>query len=192
LANADVVISSTAAPHTIFDREMVSTAVANRPQRPLVMMDIAVPRDVAEDVESLEQVHVYDIDQLGDHLTHSVKQRRAEIPEVEAILAEELHRFDEWYQGLAIRPVIKAMRIKAESLRTEQLKKTLRQLPDLDRESQLAIDTLTCALVKKILHEPTMCLKEQSRDGQAAQYALFARELFGLDPRRQPGQENEK
>ncbi|MFV2044428.1 MAG: glutamyl-tRNA reductase [Anaerolineales bacterium] len=181
LVKSDVVISSTSAPHAIFRRDNVKKAMEHRPSRPLIMMDIAVPRDIDGDVRDLELVYLYDIDQLQDHLTHSVEGRKAEVPKVEAILAEELRDFEDWYQRLAIRPVIKAIHQQAEEIRSRQVEKALRRLSNLNVEAQEQIETLTKALVKKLLHEPTSCLKEQSRNGQAAEYALYARELFGLD-----------
>lgn len=181
LAKSDVVISSTSAIHTIFHRDNVNKAMEHRPRRPLIMMDIAVPRDIDEAVRDLELVYLYDIDQLQDHLTHSVGERKAEVPNVEAILVEELRDFEDWHQRLAIRPVIKAIHQQAEEIRSQQVEKALRRLSNLNVDAQEQIENLTKALVKKLLHEPTSCLKEQSRNGQAAQYALYARELFGLD-----------
>ena len=104
------------------------------------------------------------------------------MPQVEAIIAQELGKFDAWFESLAIRPVIKAMREQAERFRRQEVERTLRRLESLDdREAREAIETLTKALVKKLLHAPTLCLKEQSLNGNAAQYALIARELFGID-----------
>ena len=181
LAKSDVVISSTSAPHTIFHRDNVNKAMEHRSTRSLIMMDIAVPRDIDEDVRDLEFVYLYDIDQLQDHLSRSVEERKAEVPSVEAILAEELHDFEDWYQRLAIRPVIKAIHQQAEEIRRQQVEKALRRQSNMNVETQEQIETLTKALVKKLLHQPTSCLKEQSRNGKAAQYALYACEFFGLD-----------
>lgn len=181
LVKADVVISSTSAPHTLFDVENISKAMERRPTRPMILMDIAVPRDVDAQVRELEHVHLYDIDQLNDQLTRSVEERMAEVPGVEAILEDELRGFGEWFQRLEIRPVIKAMREHAEDIRRHQVEKAMRRFANLDGEVQKEIETLTKALVKQLLHTPTECLKEQSRNGHAAQYALYAREFFGVD-----------
>lgn len=181
LVRADVVISSTSAPHTLFKRKNVGEAMNRRPDRPLILMDIAVPRDVDADVRELEHVHVYDIDQLNDQLSRSVDERRAEVPNVQAILKEELTGFEDWYQRLEIRPVIKALHQHAESIRQEQVEKALRRLEESGVDPHEEIEILTRALVKQLLHTPTDCLKEQSRNGHAAQYALYARELFGID-----------
>ncbi len=182
LAEADIVICSTGAPHAIIRRGLVERAMAQRPLQPLILMDIAVPRDVENDVDELDQVTVYDLDQLQEHLSQSVEEREAEVPRVEAILEEEMEAFTEWYAGLSIRPVIKAMRQQAEEIRGRVLARTLRRLSDLSPESQQELEALTRVLVKKLLHQPTMALKEQSKNGQAAKYAMIARELFGIAP----------
>ena len=140
LAEADVVICSTGAPHAIIRRELVSRATTQRPRRPLILMDIAVPRDVDEDVEELDQVYVYDLDRIQEHLTQSVEEREAEVPQVVAILEEEMDSFIGWYAGLAIRPVIKAIRQQAEEIRGQVLARTLRRLSDLSPEAQQELE----------------------------------------------------
>lgn len=181
LSQADVVICSTGAPHTLFDQELVGRAMAGRSRRSMVMVDLAVPRDIDEDVRELEGVYVYDIDQLQERQTQSVTERESEIPHVEAILDDELRAFARWRRCLAIRPVIKALHQQAEAVRRQEVSKTLRKMSNLTEEAEQQIDALTRALVKKLLHQPTSCLKEQSLNGQAAKYALFAREFFGLE-----------
>jgi glutamyl-tRNA reductase len=190
LAKADVVISSTGAPHTIFQEQIVREGMVGRPDRPLIMMDIAVPRDVDPAVRLLDHVHLYDIDELQHHFSQSLEERQAEVPRVQAILDEELGGFWDWHRQLEIRPVIKAMHQRAEAIRCRELDVTLRRLPNLDREAGEQIEALTRALVKKLLHDPTMCLKEQSLNGQAAHYALYARELFGLDMKEPPARDS--
>lgn len=180
LARADVIITSTSAPHTLFNVKNIGAAMERRPGRPLILMDIAVPRDVDADVRDLDHVHVYDIDQLIDQLSRSVEERRAEVPNVQAILEEELADFKDWYQRLEIRPVIRALHQKAEVIRQQQVEKALRRLQEPGVETHEEIELLTKALVKKLLHTPTHCLKEQSRNGHAARYALYAREFFGI------------
>lgn len=180
LADADVVISSTSAPHTLFNRKNIGAAMERRPDQTLILMDIAVPRDVDADVCELDHVHVYDIDQLNDQLSRSVEERKAEVPNVQAILEDELAGFEDWFKRLEIRPVIKALHQQAEIIRQQQVDKALRRLQESDVETHEEINLLTKALVKQLLHTPTHCLKEQSRNGHAAQYALYARELFGI------------
>ena len=181
LRKADIVISSTAAPHAIFSTAMVSRAMALRPERSLMLIDIAVPRDVEPEVGEIRGVRLYDIDDLESQVRVSLGERRSQVPKVETIIKEELEEFTAWYESLAIRPVVKAMRQQAERIRRREVDRTIRRLASLDVEAREEIEALTRALVKKLLHAPTMCLKEQSRNGNAAQYALIARELFGID-----------
>lgn len=180
LAEADVVICSTGAPHVVIHREQVAEAMQGRPDRPMILMDIAVPRDVEDSVDTLDQVYRYDLERLEQQLSQSIEGRQAEVPRVEAIVAEELEAFNAWYEELSVLPVIKALRQQAEQLRRRELTRTLRRLPDLPPEAQHELDTLTRALVKKLLHEPTMFLKAQSKNGRAGEYALIARRLFGI------------
>lgn len=180
LAQADVVICSTGAPHAVIRREQVAQAMQARPERPLIVMDIAVPRDVEDAVGSLDRVYLYDLDRLDQHLTESIEERKAQVPQVEAIVAEELTAFSNWYEELSVLPVIRAMHQQAEQLRSLELARTLDRMPELPPEAQKQLDDLTRALVKKLLHQPTMVLKEQSKNGRAAEYAVLARQLFGV------------
>jgi glutamyl-tRNA reductase len=180
LAAADVVLTSTAAPHTIVHRAMVEAAMAGRSQRPMVVVDLAVPRDVEPAVGLIPGVHLLDIDELGREVSESVRSRESEVPLVEALIAEELNSFLAWYRTLEIRPVIKAMRGRAERIRQRTVKRALRRLPRLGKAERAEIELLTKALVNKLLHDPTSQLRTLSQNGQAGSYALLARELFGL------------
>ena len=180
LGQADVVISSTGAPHTVIHPEMVAAAMADRPDRPLVIVDVAVPRDVEADVDDLPGVHVYDLDRLNAHVSRSVDERRAQVPAVEAILEKEIDAFRAWLKGLAVRPLIRALRQQAEAIRRAEVERTLRRFNGVGVEAQAELDALTRALVNKLLHAPTRCLAEKSAAGEGAQYALTARELFDL------------
>ena len=182
---ADVVICSTAAPHPILNEGTVRSAMAHRPARPLIVMDIAFPRDVEESVSHIPGVHLYDLDKLEQGASRTAEERRSQVPQVEGIIAEEMRRFQEWLTTLEVRPVILAMREQAEAIRQREIDRTLKRLDKLGVDGTQEIESLTKSLVNKLLHEPTVRLKEHSQNGQGARYALLIRELFGL------GQENE-
>lgn len=180
LALADVVVSSTGAPHVVIHTEMVEQAMAARPGRPLVMVDLAVPRDVDQAAGCVPGVRIFDLDQLQHHLTHSIDHRRAHIPAVEAILSREVDVFDEWLGGLEVRPLIRDLRQQAEAIRRAEVERTLRRMNGSGPQVREELEALTRALVNKLLHAPTRCLKEKSKSGLGEPYALTARELFDL------------
>jgi glutamyl-tRNA reductase len=180
LVSADILISSTGAPHTILSAEMVRQAMEARLHRPLFLIDIAVPRDIDPDAANIPQVKLYDIDSLNDKLELSLAERMAEVPQVKAILDEELVGFTEYMKSLEMIPIIADIRQQAESIRKEMLEKTLRRLPDLTDAERARIEAMTQALVKQILHAPTNRLRAEASCPHALEYAAVARTLFGL------------
>jgi glutamyl-tRNA reductase len=183
LHEVDIVITSTGAPHIVIWRSMVEEAMRMRPQKPMVFMDIAVPRDVDEEVKEIQGVRLYDIDSLSALLQTSLAQRQAQIPKVEEILAEELAGFKAYLLNLDVLPIIIEMRKQADIIRQNELKKAIRRMPDLTPEMEKQIEVLTSAIVNKILHRPTTRLRGESHGPYAADYASLTRYLFGLDER---------
>jgi glutamyl-tRNA reductase len=183
LHEADIVITSTGAPHIVIWRSMVEEAMRMRPQKPMVFMDIAVPRDVDEYVKEIQGVRLYDIDSLSALLQTSLAQRQAQIPKVEEILAEELANFMAYLSSLDVLPIIIEIRKQADLIRQIEIKKAIRRMPDLTPEMEKQIEVLTTAIVNKILHRPTTRLRGESHGPFAADYATLTRYLFGLDER---------
>ena len=180
LVSADILIASTGAPHTLISREMVDEAMRERSERPLVLIDIAVPRDIDPDAASVHGVRLFDIDKLNSQLEHSLAERISEVPHVKIILEEELSQFAEYIKSLEMLPIIADMRRQAEVIRQGELEKTLRRMPDLTPVERDRIEALTQALVKKILDAPTQRLRAEAACPHAPEYAAVARKLFGL------------
>ena len=180
LGRADVLISSTSAPHTIITQEIVKDAMALRTERPLVLIDIALPRDIDPDVAKLPHVRLYDMDTLNAQLEHSLAERLAEVPMVRSILDEEVSEFEEYMKSLEMIPIIADMRQQAEEIRQGLLKKNLSKMPDLTDEERERIEAMTQALVKKILDAPTQRLRAEASCPHAPEYATVVRTLFGL------------
>ena len=180
LSVADVLVSSTGAPHTIINPGMVERIMKERGSRPLVMIDIAVPRDVDPGCSKLSGVTVHDMDSLHAQLEHSLAEREAEVPLVEAILEEEANKFLEFFKSLDMLPLIADLRQQAETIRQAELNKTLRRMPNLNATERARIEALTQALVKKLLDTPTNRLRAQANRPSAPEYADVARTLFGL------------
>lgn len=182
LESADIVVSSTGAPHFVVYVPMVERAMQRRPGQPLIIIDIAVPRDVDPDVASIPHVQVHDMESLNGQVEQSRILRLGEVPRVKEILEEELSRFAQYLESLAMRPLIAGMHQKAEAVRQAELEKTFRHLPDLTDAERARIDLMTRALMKKFLETPTQRLQAEAVCPHAPAYAAVARTLFGLQP----------
>jgi glutamyl-tRNA reductase len=180
LASADILISSTGAPHTILSAEMTRKAMQVRAQRPLFLIDIAVPRDIDPNAANIPLVKLYDIDNLNAKLEGALAERMAEVPQVKFILEEEISEFAEYMKSMEMLPIISDIRQQAETIRLEMLEKTMRRLPDLTDVERARIEAMTQALVKQILHAPTRRLRAEASCPHAPEYAAVARTLFGL------------
>jgi glutamyl-tRNA reductase len=182
MADADIVISSTAAQDFVIDREMVAEAMQGRPGRPLLIIDIAVPRDVDPAVRTIDNVRLVDIDELQQVAERNHQLRKQELVAAEAIVEENVQRYSDWLASLSAVPTVAAMRVRAEALRAAEVERTLAKmsLTDADRAR---LKAMTQALVKKLLHDPVTRLKSPD-DGE--RYVEAARALFGLDD---PGQD---
>jgi glutamyl-tRNA reductase len=177
LCEADIVITSTGAPHTILDEELLTPVAASRNGRPLFIIDIAVPRDVSPTVNDLPGVYLHDIDDLQSQADQNLRERESEIPRVEAIVAEESGKFVEWITSLGAVATIKDLRTHIEDLRLVELERLFNRVDLNDREREL-IATMSHRLINKILHEPTIRLKKETSSGNGAVYTSVVRELF--------------
>lgn len=178
---SDVIITSTAAPHLIIHVDELRAAMARRRHRPLFLFDIAVPRDVDPRVEHLEDVHLYDIDDLEAAVQTSLTDREGEVPEVEAVVREAQEDFLAWYRSLDVVPTIVEMRKQAHATREEELERALRRVTSLTEADYQTIEAMTKRIVNKLLHHPTVCLKERASRSDGERYAAVARDMFGLD-----------
>ena len=159
---------------------MVREIMAARPERPLVLIDIAVPRDIDPDAANVPQVKLFDIDGLNAQLEDSLTRRIKEVPHVKAILEEELFEFENYLKSLEMLPIIADIRQQAEAIRAAELEKTLRRMPDLTDAERVRIEALTQSLVKKLLDSPTRRLRAEAACPHAPEYAAVARTLFNL------------
>lgn len=181
LVRADILITSTGAPHTLIHPDMVKAAMQVRPERSLMLIDIAVPRDIDPEVTVVPRVRLADIDSLNERLEVSLAERTADIPHVEAIIREEQSDFMEFVGSLNMLPLIANLHQQAEAIRQSEVEKTLRRLPELSESERLHIEAMTHALVKKILASPTRRLRAEATSNNAVEYAALTRTLFGLE-----------
>ena len=181
LRDADVVLSSTSAPHTVIHAEQVRAALQDRSDRPLLLIDLAVPRDVDADVALVVGAHVYDIDDLEQVVSSNLLRRREEIGAVKVIVAEETTRFLAWLSARSVVPTLNSLRAQADSIGRDELEKALRRLPGLDQRSREVVESMVSGIVNKLLHQPTVRLKREAAQGDAQPYAEALQFLFGLD-----------
>jgi glutamyl-tRNA reductase len=180
VADADVVLTSTGSPEVVLTAAEVAPLMAGRPGRPLLVVDLAVPRDVDPAVGALRGVTLFDIDDIASFAARAVEGRRREIPEAERIVDEEVRR----YGGLAVErqvaPLVAALHERAEEIRRAELARFRRRLGGLDDTQQRAVEALTRSVVAKLLHDPTVALKSGSGTPAGEQLAQALRQLFGF------------
>ncbi|MBU1273738.1 MAG: glutamyl-tRNA reductase [Proteobacteria bacterium] len=184
LGEVDIVIASTGSPQAVITAKMARAAVKARRGRPLFFIDIAVPRDVEHAVGELDGCYLYDIDDLTSVVEANRAGRAVEAAQAEHIVAEEVVKFTAWLAGLEAVPTISALAAKAEEIRTAELARTLKDLSELSPEQAAALDRLTQALAKKLVHDPIMFIKgashDKSPDTMRQQLALVRR-IFNLE-----------
>ncbi len=179
LSIANIVVTCAGAPHRILETHHLEKAMKNRPELPLVIIDIAVPRDVEPAVRQIRNVFLYNIDDLTEVSNLNRKQREGEIQKARQIIAAELKEFASWWQALEVRPVVSALVRKAEDIRRTQLNQTLKKLPPLSDEERDSLEAMTKSIMTKILKDPIQYLKEKAISNW--DYAEMVRELFQLD-----------
>jgi glutamyl-tRNA reductase len=181
LTRVDIVASATSAPHAVLTRPMVEAALAHGRRTPLLILDIALPRDVESLVGELPNVFLYDIDDLSQVVAGTLERRRSEVTVAEDIIRAGIHEFSAWYRGRNVVPLIRQLRGRAEELREAETARALRSLRHLSDEDRAAVDNLTRQLLNKVLHAPTARLRAAAAEGREDDIAQAARYLFGLD-----------
>lgn len=178
----DIIISATSSPDLIISRQDVENSLKRRNYAPMILMDIAVPRDIDPASKKIEYVFYHDIDSLNIIIDQNLAKRREEIPKVEKIIREELDSLMNWYHSLEAGPTIKSLRDYFEAVRAEEVEKNKNRFTDDDQEK---LDIITKRIINKILHQPTVELKkfsgnENNSDEMAARIIIL-REIFGID-----------
>ncbi|HOV86639.1 MAG TPA: glutamyl-tRNA reductase [Syntrophobacteraceae bacterium] len=180
LKNVDIVLTSTGSPEPILRHKDVKSRMRERKNRPLFFIDIAVPRDVEQRVNEIENVYLYDIDDLQGIVDFNRAGRQLEAERAEHIVAEETVKFQQWLCTLDVVPTIVGLREKADAIRRQELLRTLSHLPHLTEKDRKAIDVLTQSIVKKLLHDPIMFLKKKAHRGSKQLFTDCTQQLFNL------------
>ena len=184
LERADVVVSSTSSPELVLRREQVERAVRARRGRPLFLIDLAVPRDLEPAINELDGCYLYNIDDLEAVVAESLGSRRREAASAETIVAREAEQFRSWQASLDVVPAIASLRARAEEIRRGELAKAESRLGQLSEAERNAVESITAQIVNKLLHTPTIRLKEAAAAADGVVYADAVRHLFGLEDER--------
>mgnify|MGYP001820040007 FL=1 len=181
LATADIVISATGARDPILSVADVREVMARREQRPLILLDISVPRDIMPAVGDLDGVYLWDADDLQGNLDESLAARQQEVPRVQGIIAEEEEILLSQLRMLVVKPVIVTLREKAENIRQTEMERMLSNLDEVDEKTLQQLQYFSRSLVNKLLHEPTVRLKSKASHNEADSYVEALSDLFDLE-----------
>jgi glutamyl-tRNA reductase len=180
LGSVDVVIASTNAPELVLGADAVARALQRRRGRQLLLVDLAVPRDLDPAIRELDGCYLYDIDDLEDIVAETLSGRRREAERAESLVAAEAEKFHEWHASLDVVPAIASLRARAEEIRTAELQKAESLLGRLDESQRRAVESVTSQIVNKLLHLPTVRMKQAAAAADGVLYAEAVRHLFGL------------
>lgn len=183
LPEVDLLLCATASPHPVVSAQRVREATMLRGDRPLCILDIALPRDVDPGVARLENVYLYDLDDLRAVVRANLQRRQSELPAAEAIITEEVEGFWQWVAGLSAVPVVTQLRDEMNRVRERELAAALRRLGDLSPEQRAVVEQFAQALTNKFLHEPSVRLRAAAANGRGLGVVDAARYLFALDER---------
>jgi glutamyl-tRNA reductase len=192
---ADIVITSTGAPHAIFRREHGEQFLSRRKNRPMFFIDIAVPRDVSPEMAKLDGIFAYDIDDLQQAVTSHVDDRRHEAELAEAIITSEVDRFEARLHTLDVVPTIVSLQDHLETIRQAEIDRVRGRMGPLTPEQELAVEALTRGIINKVMHTPITTLKTAARDAEATTVIEVVRRLFNLrekDSATKASQDSEK
>jgi glutamyl-tRNA reductase len=179
LVHADIIICSTGAPAYVLNRDQMQKVMKERKQKPVFIIDISVPRNIDPEINKIDNVYLYDVDNLQDVVDTNVQGRRAEAEKAEAIISEEVDKFSRWMSALESVPTIVALRQKADEIRKEELEKFQNRFPDMDDAKMKAVDYLATAIMNKLIHPPTVALKEDSEDRD--ELIATIKKLYGIN-----------
>ncbi|QDP40770.1 glutamyl-tRNA reductase [Radiobacillus deserti] len=181
LTDADILISSTGAKDYVVTKELLQPAYKKRKGKPLFLVDIAVPRDIHPDLGELENVFLYDIDDLQGVVEENLEARKQISESIELMIEEEIVLFNEWLQTLGVVPVISALRAKAHAIQTETMSSIERKMPNLTDREKKVLSKHTKSIVNQLLKQPILQAKEYASQPNAEQSLAMFMEIFGIE-----------
>lgn len=185
LVHTDIIICSTGAPTYVLHKEQMQKIMKERKNRPVFLIDISVPRNIDPELNKIDNVYLYDVDDLQGVVDTNIFERKKEADKAEKIIDEEVERFMRWMSSLDSVPAIIALRQKAEEIKSQEIEKFKNKFPDLDEEKIKAVQYMAGAIVNKLIHPPTAALKEDAEDRD--ELIAMIKKLYGIN-----GDENEE
>jgi glutamyl-tRNA reductase len=180
LHKADIVLSSTGAPHFIIKPKDIEEVIRRRKLKPMFFIDIAVPRDIDPKVNDVENVYLYTVDDLNGVVASNLQQRAEEAKKAEAIVEQEIGQFFKWISSLEVTPTIVALRSKFDEIRRAELSRTISTWKELPPDAEKRLEAMTSAFMNKLLHTPTSVLKKNDQGNRNDLYVDALRNLFEL------------
>lgn len=181
LDEVDILISSTGANDYVLTSSQVRESMKNRQSRPLFMIDIAVPRDIDPAIGDIHNVFLYDIDDLEGIVESNLEMRRAEAVKIEIMIKEEIAVFHQWLKTLGVRPAIRALQEKSNTIHEETMESLFNKLPELDDHQRKVIRRLTKSIVNQMMHDPINRIKELTGEKQGNEALDFFTQIFALE-----------
>lgn len=181
LPETDIIISSTGSEGYVLTREQVKDAMRKRKSKPLFMIDIAVPRDLDPGIASVDNVFLYDIDDLEGIVQSNLEQRRQEAAKIEVMIEEEMKQFEQWYKTLGVVPLIRALQTKASDIHEETMSSLTNKLPDLNEHQLKVIRKLTKSIVNQMMQDPILRIKEMAGEKKSEEAMDMFVKLFALE-----------
>jgi glutamyl-tRNA reductase len=191
MERADIVVASTSSPHHVIEREALAEVMAARKGRPLLLIDLAVPRDIHPDCREVEGVSLHDMDDLQALVERNASGREAEARRAEAVLRSERYRFERWLASQDVTPTVASLRQRATEIVDRVLAENEPRWEALSEADRERVQAMARAIASRLLHEPTLRLKRSSGEDDAYVYVTALRELFGLDARSAPLEERD-
>jgi len=179
LVATDILICSTGAPSYVLFREQMLQIMKQRKHRPVFIIDISVPRNIDPEINKIDNVYLYNVDDLQEVVDTNILERKKEAARAETIIDEEVEKFSHWASTLDSVPVIVALRQKADDIKKEEIEKFRNRCPDLDQDKMEAVESLANAITNKLMHNPTIALRESAEDREMM--TIVIKKLYGID-----------
>jgi glutamyl-tRNA reductase len=180
LKRADIILSSTGSPHFILKREDVEAVIRIRRNRPMFFIDMAVPRDIDPDANEIDNVYVYDIDDLNNVIETNLEERQREAALAEEIVVAEVAGFRRWLDSQQVTPTIVSLRRKFDEVRQAEVAKALSALGTADPKTRKVVESLASSILNKVLHAPIASLKREADGRRPMEMVTVVREIFDL------------
>ncbi len=179
MLHSDIVICSTGAPNYILMKDQMQKVMKERKQRPVFLIDISVPRNIDPKINDLDNVYLYNIDDLQGIVDANMFERKKEAEKAEKIIEEEIEPFLKWLSSLDSVPTIVALREKAEEIKKEEFEKLMNRFPEMEDKQKKAIECMAAAIINKLIHPPTKALKEDPEDKDLM--IAIIKKLYGIN-----------